>query len=57
MHTSVVAVATAVVWALAQALKGVDAQGRVLVTAAALIGVALTAAVLTWRSAAGRAAR
>jgi hypothetical protein len=57
MHTSVVAVATAVVWALAQALNGVDAQGRVLVTAAALIGVALTAAVLTWRSAAVRAAR
>jgi hypothetical protein len=55
-HAGVVAVATAVAWALMQALEGVDAQGRVLVTAAALSGVTLTAAVLTWRSSADRAA-
>jgi hypothetical protein len=55
-NTSVVAVATAAGWALVQALQGVDAQGRALVTGAALIGVALTAAVLTWRGSADRAA-
>jgi hypothetical protein len=51
-QAGVVAAATCVVWALTQALQGLDAEGRVVVTAAALIGAAMTAAVLTWRSAA-----
>jgi hypothetical protein len=55
-HTGLVAAATVVAWSLVQALSGVDAQGRVLVTAAALVGATLTAAVLTWRSSADRPA-